>query len=368
MSLAAKVPVRLILLHAGLCGLGALGGFAAQALGLPLPFMLGSLITVALFAQAETALSGGTSRVIPEGFKFNERFRAFFVAMIGLSIGAQLTWAVVAELPKAALSFAGLTIFVPLVFWVNYLIFRRIGRYDHPTSLFSAAPGGLHESILLGEQAGADIRLLTLSQFLRIIFVVTLLPIGMSLYIGHPVGSSAGMSLSHSAGDLGDLPLVIVLGLVGLVFGHLIRVPAPQLIGPLILSAIVALSGLTLIEAPQWMINLAQLVIGTSLGTRFSGLGVGMLVRGAWLSFLTVVAMFAIGGAMAWAIMPLTGQAFDVLLISFSPGGVTEMALVALSLNANPAFVTMHHLYRIILTVFVIVRASNTFAGPGPKP
>ena len=27
------------------------------------------------------------------------------------------------------------------------------------------------------------------------------------------------------------------------------------------------------------------------------------------------------------------------------------MALVALSLNANPAVVTLHHLYRIILTV-----------------
>jgi hypothetical protein len=30
------------------------------------------------------------------------------------------------------------------------------------------------------------------------------------------------------------------------------------------------------------------------------------------------------------------------------------MALVALSLDANPAFVTMHHIYRIILTVVVI--------------
>jgi uncharacterized membrane protein AbrB (regulator of aidB expression) len=30
------------------------------------------------------------------------------------------------------------------------------------------------------------------------------------------------------------------------------------------------------------------------------------------------------------------------------------MALIALSLNANPAFVTLHHVYRIILTVFVL--------------
>ena len=47
----------------------------------------------------------------------------------------------------------------------------------------------------------------------------------------------------------------------------------------------------------------------------------------------------------------MTGAPFDTLLISFAPGGVTEMALIALSLQANPALVTAHHIYRIILTV-----------------
>ena len=43
---------------------------------------------------------------------------------------------------------------------------------------------------------------------------------------------------------------------------------------------------------------------------------------------------------------------FDVLLISFAPGGLIEMSLIALSLNANPALVSLHHMYRILLTVF----------------
>jgi len=43
---------------------------------------------------------------------------------------------------------------------------------------------------------------------------------------------------------------------------------------------------------------------------------------------------------------------------------VTEMALVALSLQANPAFVTLHHIYRILLTVValgVITRLRQRF-------
>ena len=48
-------------------------------------------------------------------------------------------------------------------------------------------------------------------------------------------------------------------------------------------------------------------------------------------------------------------KGFDVMLISFAPGGVTEMALVALSLQASPAFVTLHHIVRILITVIALI-------------
>jgi len=72
------------------------------------------------------------------------------------------------------------------------------------------------------------------------------------------------------------------------------------------------------------------------------------------LALLAVGAMLAIGVALAAALHAATGEAVDVLVISLAPGGVTEMALVALSLQANPALVTLHHIYRIVLTVLVI--------------
>ncbi|MEY8837729.1 AbrB family transcriptional regulator, partial [Cribrihabitans sp. XS_ASV171] len=42
---------------------------------------------------------------------------------------------------------------------------------------------------------------------------------------------------------------------------------------------------------------------------------------------------------------------FSALLISFAPGGVTEMSLIALSLGVSPLLVTVHHLFRIIMSV-----------------
>ena len=61
--------------------------------------------------------------------------------------------------------------------------------------------------------------------------------------------------------------------------------------------------------------------------------------------------MMALSAGFALLLAGPLDQPVDVMLISFAPGGVTEMALVALSLQANPAFVTLHHIFRIVITV-----------------
>ncbi len=61
--------------------------------------------------------------------------------------------------------------------------------------------------------------------------------------------------------------------------------------------------------------------------------------------------MLILAALFAEILYVAVGEPFDVMLISFAPGGVTEMALIALSLQANPALVTLHHIWRILITV-----------------
>lgn len=326
---------------------GAIGGWIAKQIGLPLPWMLGSLLTTSFIAVF-------IPRALPETYKTPDLFRAAFIALIGVTIGAKVTWEVLVELTNAVYSFIALTLFVPLAQWTNYLIFRKVGGYDRTTAFFCGTPGGLMEAMLLGEQQGADVRLVTMQQFLRIICVVTMLPIGLSIWYGHPVGSAGGMTLSRAEAGLEHLPEVIFLAAAGLVFSHWMKLPAGQLVGPLLVGAVVTIAGLAVIEVPGWMISAAQVVIGSTLGARFIGINAALIMRGVGLSALSVASMLIIGGLFAAIVHPLAGEPFDVLLISFSPGGVTEMALIALSLQANPAFVTTHHIYRILLTVAVM--------------
>ena len=74
--------------------------------------------------------------------------------------------------------------------------------------------------------------------------------------------------------------------------------------------------------------------------------------------------MLGLAAAMAGLIAPITGEPFDVMLISFAPRGVTEMALVALSLPANPALVTLYHIIRILLTVAGLTLSASLDQGP----
>lgn len=336
--------MRHILTTIVLICLSALAGLAAAHLGLPLPYLLGPLCLTA-------AIATGLPEWLPKDYVFPNWLRLIFIAVIGLMIGAQVSPELFADAGRLVVSLLALVGFVFVAIAFNYQIFRRIGGYDPATAFYSSTPGGLYESLAMGEEAGADMPRLILQQFLRIIVVVTALPIGLSLWIGTPVGSAGGMTLARPSVPLETLPLILISGGIGILAGKFLRLPAGQLTGPLLVAAVLSLTGLWPLDIPQWLVNDAQIVIGTALGMRFTGLSRALILRGLGLSALSVGGMLILAALLAALLAPLAGEGFDVMLISFAPGGVTEMALVALSLQANPAFVTLHHIVRILITV-----------------
>ncbi|WP_136441594.1 AbrB family transcriptional regulator [Pacificoceanicola onchidii] len=351
----AKGALRTGLITCVLLVFGALGGWCAALLAVPMPWMLGSLLATALLVLwvKPTSLTG---------YSFPLPLRTGFIALIGVMIGAQLEPSFLSMMAELALSVSMLALFVGLTHAGNMLIFRRLGGYDRATAFYAATPGGLMESILLGESAGADLKILTAQQFLRIIFVITLVPSGLSLWLGHPVGSAAGLNL----GDAPEAPLTAVdfgvislIGLTGLGIARLIRLPAGHLTGPLLLAAAFSVAGVLDLHVPFWLVSTAQVVIGVSLGLRFNGMNARLLRNCAGLSFVSVVFMLGLGAGFASVLHVMTELPFLHLFISYAPGGVTEMSVIALSLAANPAFVSLHHVLRILMTVLELTVLSK---------
>lgn len=67
----------------------------------------------------------------------------------------------------------------------------------------------------------------------------------------------------------------------------------------------------------------------------------------------------------ALAVASITPYGFTDLLLAYSPGGLAEMGLIALSLNIEVAFVTTLHIFRVLLVAmgapiigrFILVRS-----------
>ncbi len=331
-----------------LLALGLVGGLIAKSLGAPIPFLLGSLATVGTFVVFFDSK-------LPFPLYFPMQIREVFVAVIGTMIGSTFTPEGVAAFQAAWATFAAVIAFIVAALAVNYVIFTRIGGYSRPNAFYSSMPGGLVDSVTLGEQAGGDPRILSIQHFVRIVFIVTIVPLGFWIWTGEAVGSSAGVALDegHPPLELKDGMVLLITGAVGFFGGRLLKLPAYFLMGPLIAAAVVHGLGLTQAQLPNWMLGFAQLIVGVGFGSRFAGMNRQMLAKGLGLGFASTTAMLLLGGFFAWTLTGITDQAIDVLFLCFAPGGITEMGLVALSLNANPVFVTAHHLLRIVVTVAI---------------
>ncbi len=329
----------------------AVGGWTAYKIGVPLPWMIG-----ALFFTGLIAVNKRSERLL-QGYKFPNDFRQIFIALIGVMIGTQVTPEVMEQAVELPWTITALALFVALAHLGNMLIFLWLGGYDRATACFSATPGGLTESIMFGEEAGADMRVLTAQQFLRIIVVVTALPFGLSLWLGHPVGSAAGMSFGNGtapSSSPGHIALILGAALLGLWLGPKLRLPAPPLTGPMLIAAPLTVTGVLDLQLPFWLISLAQIVIGGSLGLRFVGMSAALLRKALWLAIISVAFMLGLAWIFAIALNHVTGIEILPLVLSFAPGGVTEMSLIALSLAASPALISVHHIIRIILTIIEV--------------
>lgn len=346
---------------ASILGLGLLGALAAGSAGLPIPFLLGSLAVIAtisliLYAKAGTRLW------------YPPLLRKASIAVIGTLIGTNFSPDILSMAPSLMITLSAMVLFVPVAQSVNYVIFRHIGRYDRVTAAYSAMPGGLIEAVTLGEKAGGDVETLSIQHFMRIILVIVFVPSLFLIFTGEAVGSAGGQTMERFPVDWVDWALIAVLAPIGLHLGERLKLPAGHLVGPLVLTAALQSSGFVDIQGPATLLNSAQLIVGAGLGTMFARSTLRRLIAAMGLGIVSVTITLGISAIFALVLTQWVPMSFEALLVSFAPGGVTEMSLVALSLGVSPVLVTTHHLFRILLTVSVasiLTRRATTLNKPG---
>ena len=335
-GLRAHAPIATAL------GIGAVGSVAFAALGLPLPWLLG-----ALTATTIASLAGLELRV-------PERVRRPMIAVLGAMLGTTFTPDRLAGALDWLPTLSALPIYVILVGAVIFFYLRRFSSFDPTSAFFAATPGGLSEMIALSYQLGGDQRRVSLVHGARLLFIVFTIPFLARSFGYAPPAPAALIELGF---DPLALALLAALATIGYLLARRVRLPAATFVGPLLGSAAAHLAGWVEITPPYPAMAIAQLVIGSSVGARFSGTPVALIGQTLVLGTGATVIMLLITLLFGGALTVLTGYGLVLLLLAFIPGGFTEMSLIALAMGVDPAFVVSHHSLRVFLVVLIALPA-----------
>jgi len=319
--------------------LGTAGGALCWALDLPLPWMLGAML-----ATLVAVLMGA-------GLKPPAGARALVTAVIGVMLGAAFSPDLLGDIAGWALSLAILLGYLAVAAAVLVPFYIRVGRMDPITAFFSAMPGGMVEMMMLGEDMGGDGRRIVLTHAARIVITVAVIALVFRWGLGLDV--SGGAFAGGAPLRLWDVVLLALSGVAGVWLGPRLKLPAPTLLGPMLVSAAVHLAGWTDGAPPGWLVAAAQVFLGTIMGCRFLGAGRDLVLRALALSFWATSLALALCIAVAFAFSGAIGQPVSQVVLAFAPGGLSEMGLVALALGADVAYVTAHHIVRIAVLVAV---------------
>ena len=319
--------------------LGVIGGALAYVGGLPLPWMIGPMMATTLAALLHAPI------------RPPNRLRPVVIPVIGVLLGASVTPDVLGQLSLWAMTFASLPLFLALAGGVSYLTYRRLGRYDPVTAFYAAMPGGLNEMLLLGAAAGGDEKRIALAHAARVLLVVTFVGLFFGLVLGVRSGAGGAGWTGWSELSLREGAILAACAVLGVPMARFARLPAAPVFGPMILSAATHVTGWIAVPPPSALVIAAQITIGTVIGCRFLGATAREILRDLALAIPASLAMLAVAVATALLVTWANGMPLAQVFLAFSPGGLTEMSLLTLTLDQDVAFVSVTHVIRITMVI-----------------
>jgi membrane AbrB-like protein len=322
------------------------GGLLLDGIGLPSSYLFAAL----LVGLAIALLRPGSVDVAPVAFRASQ-------AVAGVSLGAYVqsdALRAVAGSLVSVLAVSGGTLLLSLAAGA---VLARATPLDPPTAALGMIAGGASGIVGMSGELGADDRLVAFMQYLRVLVVVVLTPLGIAVFFAGGHGSSAAAAAIPTTGTFGEWwqwPLAGALAVAGALIAGRLRVTAGVLLGPMVLTAVLVLTGIIGdFAVPSLLGQIAFSLIGLQIGLRFTIETVRLLGR------LTIPVLLAIAGLLAACFglaLLLAASTPATLLDAYlatTPGGLYAVLAVAYGAGANTTFVVAVQSLRVIAMVLL---------------
>lgn len=320
-----------------------IGAATFHLVGLPLPWLLGPIFACLVAALVGIPMRG--NKMLGDGMR----------SILGVAVGATFTTTLLMSMGAMWPTLLLIPVMVVAIGAVGVPYFQRLWGFDFATSYYSSMPGGFQDMVLFGEEAGADVRALSLIHATRVMVIVVALPFllrwAWDADLSNPPGAPAA-SIAPS-----QLALMAFCGIAGWQIAKRLGMFGASILGPLILAAAFALGGVLHHRPPAEAIWAAQFFIGMSVGTKYAGVTMAEVRTyvTAALGFCGVLLLLTVIFAEVIHVLGLA-PAMETIL-SFAPGGQAELTVLALIVGADMAFVVAHH----VLRIFVVILGAPLF-------
>tara|TARA_B100001121_G_scaffold183263_1_gene159931 strand:- start:796 stop:1605 length:810 start_codon:yes stop_codon:yes gene_type:complete len=241
-------------------------------------------------------------------------------------------------------------IIVSILIVSKYL--QKFSGYREKTSIFSAAPGALGPLMILAEYEKSDLSQVATAHLIRLIIIITLFPfIIVSLY---PAEALELEKFDYMAQNHWELVLLIIVSLIFIFFFDKAKVPAALLSGTLVASGFLQIFDIASYKLPEASINFCLLILGASVGCRFANKTFKEVASNSFHGLVATILLVLLGLVAAYIATFFVNNNFLSLILSFCPGGIYEVAVIAIAFDLEPDFVAFHHIIRLLFILFIV--------------
>ena len=320
--------------------ISAPSALVADYFSLPLAWFLGPMIATSLGALMGLKI------------KMPRLILSSILILLGLYIGNYIDKDLFAKIHEWVFTSLIMLIYIILSILVVSIYLQKFSGYEKKTSIFSAAPGALGPLMILAEDQKTDLSHVATAHLIRLIIIVTVFPFIVNSYYDENF-LILEQEIFKDQNNI-HLALLILSSIVLILIFDKLKIPAALLAGTLVASGLLQITEIASYKISPKIVDYCLLILGASVGCRFANKTFNEVAKNTFHSFIATFLLVALGVLAAFAASLIIDKNFFTLLLSYCPGGIYEVAVIAIFFNLDPDFVSFHHIIRLLMILLVV--------------
>ena len=206
--------------------------------------------------------------------------------------------------------------------------------------------------MILAEDEKTDLSQVATSHLIRLIIIITIFPFIVNSFYDVKELEVAQVVIEDQ--NLKHLVVLIASSVILIYFFDKLKIPAALLTGTLIASGVLQITEVASYQISPDIIDYCLLILGASVGCRFADKTFSEIGRNALHSFVATFLLVVLGVIAALVAGLIIDKNFFTLLLSYCPGGIYEVAVIAIFFDLDPEFVSFHHIIRLLMILFIV--------------